>query len=146
LAIRLAQLPPDPATITAMIPVRQAEIEARGAQPCSTDPGHGAVIPRPLESQSYEQMFCGVWYDCGDEGCTGNVHYLSRELAAYHSEPYVICEGEYEAWDGSRWVPVTRAQFDTYWARRRAATEQQHKEMTRRARALRSSPGPEIDL
>jgi hypothetical protein len=31
---------------------------------CPADSGHGPMELRPLSRQTYEQQWCGVWYDC----------------------------------------------------------------------------------
>lgn len=114
-------LPRDPRTVEEMIPVRQAEIAARKAPRCTANGRHGAMRPVPLESQTYERMYCGVWYECAHAGCTGNSHWLSRELAAYHGEPYVVSEGQYETWNGTEWMPMPAVEFDAYWQARKAS-------------------------
>ena len=133
------KLPPDPRTVAEMIPVREAEITAREAPVCGKGKRHGKMAPRPLAKQTYEQMFCGVGYECAREECSGNAHYLSRELAAYHGEPYVVRDGEYETWDGSAWQPVSQAGFDAYWDKRIA--EQERRQAAALARARKSRRG-----
>lgn len=129
------KLPPDPRTVAEMIPVRRAELAAHAGEDTDCPNGHGPMPPRPLESQTYEQMWCGLWWDC--EQCACSRSYLSRELAAYHGEPYVIRDGEHEMWNGREWVTITQAQFDTYWRRRLAQTERSRRDMNRQARASR---------
>ena len=43
-----------------------------------------ALIQRPIERQTYEQRFCGVWYDCPQ--CSRSVLYPSAELLAQVTE------------------------------------------------------------
>ena len=31
---------------------------------CPADANHGQLVLRPLDRQTPEQQFCGVWYDC----------------------------------------------------------------------------------
>lgn len=42
--------------------------------------GHGPMQKRPLERQTYEQRFCGTWYDCPQ--CYASVLEPSPELTA----------------------------------------------------------------
>jgi hypothetical protein len=50
-------------------------------------PGCGKpMLLRPLERQTYEQRFCGVWYDCPDPDCRRTVFYPSDALQAQHAE------------------------------------------------------------
>jgi hypothetical protein len=44
-------------------------------------PVHGQTTLRPKERQSYEQQWCGVWYDCSQ--CGYSVLYPSKELWEY---------------------------------------------------------------
>ena len=37
---------------------------------CFTDTAHGQMVRRPLERQTYEQRFCGIWFDCVTCGST----------------------------------------------------------------------------
>ena len=66
-------------TIAEMVPARQAEMAARPAPECGTS-GHGPMEPRDLTAQTYEQTWCGVWYDCPQPYCRSSVLYPSREL------------------------------------------------------------------
>jgi len=112
-------LPLDPRTVAEMIPVREAEIKARDAKPRCHVKGHGIMQPRPLAGQSYEEMWCGVWYDCtgyvGMHRCGSSASYSSRELAAAHGEPYVVDATHSETWNGSEWVPISQAEATAYW-------------------------------
>lgn len=47
---------------------------------CSAE-GHGPMVPRPVAGQTYEQQFCGIWYDCGQPRCRNSRLLASRELA-----------------------------------------------------------------
>jgi len=43
--------------------------------------GHGQMeLRRPKGKQTYEQQFCGVWYDCQYPGCHSSVLFPSKEL------------------------------------------------------------------
>ncbi|MBD3183362.1 hypothetical protein GF312_13780 [Candidatus Poribacteria bacterium] len=43
--------------------------------------GHGKTMEvRPLEKQTYEQKFCGTWFDCTVPGCICSVLFESKEL------------------------------------------------------------------
>ncbi len=46
---------------------------------CSVE-GHGQMELRDVTHATYEQKFCGTWYDCMYPGCTNSVLYPSREL------------------------------------------------------------------
>jgi hypothetical protein len=136
-------LPRDPRTVAEMIPVREDEIRARNAKPRCHIKGHGIMQPRPLAGQTYEQMWCGVWYDCtafvGNQRCGSSASYSSRELAAYHGEPYVVDATHHEVWDGSGWQPVSEEEAAAYWAERSARyqmTPAQVKARGRRSRAV----------
>lgn len=39
---------------------------------------HGQMVLRPIERQTYEQKFCGTWYDC--QKCGKSTCYPSKEL------------------------------------------------------------------
>ena len=62
-----------------MMPARQAEIAARPVPECTT-PGHGPMEPRDLTAQTYEQMWCGIWYDCQHPRCRSSVLIRNPEL------------------------------------------------------------------
>ena len=40
------------------------------------------MVLRPEGRQTYEQRFCGTWYDCDVLRCRASVLYPSRELGA----------------------------------------------------------------
>ena len=136
-------LPPDPRTIAEMIPVREAEIKARDAKPRCHIQGHGVMKPRDLKTQTYEQLWCGVWYDCqafsGMHRCGSSATYSSRELAAYHGEPYCVDAEHFETWTGTDWQPITKAEVDAYWVARLAERERSYREMAASARKSRRS-------
>lgn len=49
--------------------------------------GHGKMKLRPVKGQSYEEKYCGVWYDCQYPGCKCSILYMSPELRRlYESE------------------------------------------------------------
>lgn len=41
---------------------------------------HGELQLRPLQGQTYEEKYCGVWYDCKEPGCKCSVLIPSQEL------------------------------------------------------------------
>jgi hypothetical protein len=125
-------LPPDPRAIAEMIPVRRAEIAARTLPRCPVK-GHGLMVARDLGRQTYEVMWCGVWYDCQDPRCNNSASIPSRELAAYHGEPYNVDGEHFETWNGRAWQPVSKAEVDAYWAEREAGRERQQAEAGRAA-------------
>jgi hypothetical protein len=87
---------------------------------------------RPLDRQTYEQLWCGLWWDC--QQCGSSSGYASRELAAYHGEPYTVRKGSYEVWNGAAWLPLPSAHYKVYWLRRTAGAEQRRRAMARAAR------------
>ena len=46
---------------------------------CSVE-GHGQMELRDMTRATYEQKFCGTWYDCTYPGCNNSVLYPSKEL------------------------------------------------------------------
>jgi hypothetical protein len=38
------------------------------------------LVKRPIERQTYEQRWCGTWYDCPAQGCGRSVLYPSAAL------------------------------------------------------------------
>lgn len=48
--------------------------------PQCPEPGHGEMKLRSLDKQTYEQKYCGVWYDCQYPGCNNSVLFMSKEL------------------------------------------------------------------
>jgi hypothetical protein len=68
--------------IAEMIPARKAELETLPADaPTCPSEGHGRMMPRSLTTQTYEQMFCGVWFDCTQPRCRNSRLSVSPELA-----------------------------------------------------------------
>jgi len=53
---------------------------------CGSNAEHGYMTLRPLLHQSREQKFCGVWYDCGKEGCRASVLFPSQGLRSQWAE------------------------------------------------------------
>lgn len=45
--------------------------------------GHGQMVLRPIEKQTYEQKFCGTWYDCPHHDCYNSVLFESQECANF---------------------------------------------------------------
>lgn len=45
-------------------------------------PGHGQMVLRPLNKQTKEQQWCGVWYDCSHHDCYCSVLYPSADCLA----------------------------------------------------------------
>jgi hypothetical protein len=41
---------------------------------------HGQMEIRPIRNQTYEQKFCGTWYDCMYPGCKCSSLFPSKEL------------------------------------------------------------------
>ena len=42
---------------------------------------HGQMMLRPLKHQTYEQKWCGVWYDCPE--CANSTLFPSPELLEF---------------------------------------------------------------
>ncbi len=55
---------------------RQGDADA----PTCPSEGHGQMVPRSLETQTYEQTFCGTWFDCTQPRCRNSRLTVSREL------------------------------------------------------------------
>lgn len=45
------------------------------------------MVLRPSEGQTYEQRFCGTWYDCKN-GCSSSILLQSPELIAQNKEMF----------------------------------------------------------
>ena len=120
----------EPRTIADMLPDRRAELAARAVPKCPNR--HGPMVARPLESQSYEQMYCGIWYDCapGPAGshCTSSVGYDSRELAHYHGRPYNDGRQWFKYQD-SGWVVISGDDAAGFWDELAAWHETRQREM-----------------
>jgi hypothetical protein len=130
---------PYPQTIASMIPVRWREIAAHAHEIPACPHGHGPMKPREPNGQSYESLYCGIWYDCKN-GCSSSTTWPSRECAYDHGVPYNTGTG-WEKFDGTKWVPASRAEVDAFWAEHAAwETSRQPKPLTatrRKARAGR---------
>jgi len=48
---------------------------------CPTSASHGEMILRQQLGQTYEQKFCGTWYDCPK--CSSSVLFQSKELQEF---------------------------------------------------------------
>jgi hypothetical protein len=118
----------EPRTADEMLPARRAELAALPVPDCPN--GHGPMVVRPLESQTYEQLYCGIWYDCapGPHQCMSSVGYTSRELAHYHGRPYNDGSQWWKYHDGG-WVPISKAEADEFWRRLAAWQDVRHQEM-----------------
>ena len=100
-----------------LIAARQAQLETLTLAGHDCPNGHGPMQARPLDQQTPEQLFCGLWWDCRN-GCTSTWCANSRDLAYQNGEPY--CNGHrWEKWDGAGWVPIPDAEADQFWAARR---------------------------
>ena len=67
----------------AQLPLTQPDIcTALELRPICSREGHGFMQLRPIVRQTYEQKFCGVWYDCGKPYCHASVLYPSAGLKA----------------------------------------------------------------
>jgi hypothetical protein len=76
---------------------------------------HGPKTLRPLGRQTYEQAFCGVWYDC--EQCGASSLYPSRDLQHQLGEPYF--DGSFwQRWDGERWTHMAAAEAEEFYRRK----------------------------
>jgi hypothetical protein len=134
---RISELNPkyrEPRTIADMLPARREQMEwyvSTGNVPECHYAGHGPLTPRPLEGQTYEQMYCGIWFDCQE--CASGASFHSRELAHYHGEPYRHL-GTYQKYDGAAWADITDAEAEAYWADRIAWHEESHRRMIQAAR------------
>lgn len=60
--------------------------EALMLRPECPVPAHGRMELRPLQRQSPEQRWFGVWYDCTEPHCQCSVLYESAELRAQLAE------------------------------------------------------------
>lgn len=63
--------------------IRGERMMSRNLMPlpvCPTCAEHGEMILRPIEVQTYEQKYCGTWYDCTYPGCHSSVLLPSKEL------------------------------------------------------------------
>jgi len=107
---------PYPRTIPELIQYRRAQLEARGPEDppgCPTSGEHGPLVLRPLDRQSYESLYCGLWWDC--QRCASSTLYPSRDSAYDRGEPYNTGHG-WEKFDGHGWTPVSDDEAAAYWA------------------------------
>ncbi|MEG3071079.1 MAG: hypothetical protein HQP61_02405 [Peptococcaceae bacterium] len=51
---------------------------------CPASAEHGEMVLRPLAFQTYEQKFCGTWYDCPQ--CRSSILFPSMELSKVNEE------------------------------------------------------------
>lgn len=103
-----------PRTITELITLRTAQLEEHPEETRNCPNGHGPMQPRPLAPQTYEQLYCGLWWDC-KSGCASSGARTSRDLAYDHGEPYNTGHG-WEKFDGARWVQISDAEASAFWA------------------------------
>ena len=124
-----------PRTIAEMIPVRKAEIEkhAHEVSDCPAE-GHGRRVPRPLEQQTYEQMFCGAWFDCTMPGCYNSQLFKSADLAHQLGEPWHDGQ-QWHGWDGDGWQPISDAEADAFWRADAKRREEFQRQALQRARS-----------
>lgn len=127
---------PFPRTDADMRAAREAQAAEQKHDVPTCSYKHGPMVARDLATQTYEQMFCGLWWDC--QSCNSSVSYTSRELAFEHGEPYAGPNG-WEKWDGAAWVAITDAEADAYWAARAAWQESRQPVARRRPRKARRS-------
>ena len=122
-----------PRTVEEMIPVRRAEVANYPVPECSH--GHGPLTLRRLEGQTYEQMFCGIWYDCTAEGighCMGML-YKSRDLAHQLGEPWHD-GAQWWQHDGREWVKISDDEAAEFWQERADAEAERERERLAAAR------------
>ena len=123
---------PWPRTEGEMLPARRATLAANEGREFPCPHGHGPMEPRPLERQTYEQLFCGLHWDCQHCGCGASIP--SRELAVHLGEPHRTDEGAWEKYDGTAWVAITDAEAEGFWAARQAWQEENRRQMAQAAR------------
>jgi hypothetical protein len=104
---RISEMTPGyqfPRTAGELIAAREAQLAALAPAVRDCPNGHGPMKPRPLAGQAYEQLFCGLWWDC-DGRCASSTLAVSRDLAYQNGEPY-LNDGTWEKWGGTAWIPV----------------------------------------
>ena len=106
-----------PGTQEELIAARLAQLETLTPAGHDCPNGHGPMQARQLHQQTYEQLFCGLWWDCRN-GCTATWCAQSRDLAYQNGEPYRNGD-RWEKYDGTGWVPITDTEADQFWAARR---------------------------
>jgi hypothetical protein len=105
---------PYPHTIAELVTLRTAQLKEQPGETRDCPHGHGPMQFRPLGQQPYEQLYCGLWWDCKN-GCSSSGTRTSRDLAYDHGEPYNTGYG-WEKFDGTSWVPVSDAEAAAFWA------------------------------
>lgn len=113
-----------PAGAPEALAARRAQLDAATDLQSRECPyGHGLMVARPLEQQTYEQLWCGLWWDCKN-GCTSSFCENSRDLSYEHGLPY--CNGDtWEKWDGTGWAAIPGSEAETFWAGLRTWQEAQ---------------------
>jgi hypothetical protein len=125
-----------PRTVAEMIPAREAEIKAHIHEATDCPSGHGPRTPRPLGQQPYEQMFCGVWFDCNYPGCYSTQLIKSRDLAHQLGEPHHDSTG-WQKHDGTGWQPVSDEEAAAFWEQAAAEREERERQQAANARTSR---------
>lgn len=122
----------EPKTPAEMIPARLALIEALGEQLCSQC--RKPLVARDPRTQSYEQLWCGLNFDCPNSECSVVCQsWDGPELAHYHGRPYSPDGGKtWQKYAGGAWVEVTEQEAATFWVQLTAWHE---------SRGCGSSPG-----
>ena len=130
---------PWPKKTAEMFTARQATIAAHDGQEFPCPQGHGQMQPRPLGQQTYEQVFCGVRWEC--EACAAGITFgsrsiliPSRELAVHLGEPHRTDEGGWEKYDGAAWVAITDEEAEAFWTARQAWQDENQRRMIQAAR------------
>lgn len=100
-----------------LVAARRAQLETLAPDGRDCPNGHGPMQARPLDQQTPEQLFCGLWWDCRN-GCTSTWCAHSRDLAYQNGEPYRNGD-RWEKFDGTGWVPIADTEADQFWATRR---------------------------
>jgi hypothetical protein len=116
-----------PRTVAEMIPERRADAERYPVPECSH--GHGPMVLREISEsrQTYEQMFCGVWYDCRDPQCSSSVLYRSRDLAHQLAEPWHD-GAQWWQHNGTAWVKISDREADEFWQERAEAQAERERQ------------------
>jgi hypothetical protein len=135
---------PYPRTIPELIQYRRAQLEARGPEdpPVCHYSEHGLLVLRPLEGQSYESLYCGLWWDC--QRCASSTLYPSRDLCYDHGEPYDTGRG-WEKHTPGGWAPVSDDERHTFWSALKAwdeARQPKPRAPRRQSAAHRHARGP----
>ena len=135
---------PYPKTITELARHRTAQLDARGPEdpPACHYSEHGPLVLRPLGGQSYESLYCGLWWDC--QRCASSTLYPSRDQAYDHGEPYNTGTG-WEKYTPDGWTPISGDEAAAYWAALAAwneARQAKPKPRRRQSAAHRHARGP----